>query len=423
VWLTRREIDRACELSCELSCDEAVIRDSDESGKHSYGETLLYIAADTLKGTGGKTPRAVLSTTMCEEKKALKERLAAIIKAKKRTRAALVASVALVIVAVPAACAPGAGNRARTVDEIIGSDDPRFRGLVEEVYEKSILVRVYEDEDIRKSSDLIDVLLVNANPDANSGYEVGDEVCVYFDGTIAESYPAKVSAYAVLIENRTAVGIIPDGLNVPDAVLTAAVDWVRSDYAGSRDIGSINANKDKGAEFDNRRIDYIEHVYSYDDMNIDVYRFEWRVHTTTPDKIQPAGGEEIDADGRFLDNYPHSWYLYLEGRDGELFCLFAMMENDCAPGDEAFTRDMLNRLATDNQDTSSLSDEQLASGIFAVLMELYELDPGLNYGLKYIAADLTPLPERAHRPLTALLRPFASDMGCELLLSSYITVA
>ena len=58
----RREVDRAC----ELSCDEAVIRNFDNDGKKDYGNTLISVASDS------KTPRAVLSTTMCEEKKNLK---------------------------------------------------------------------------------------------------------------------------------------------------------------------------------------------------------------------------------------------------------------------------------------------------------------------------------------------------------------
>jgi beta-lactamase regulating signal transducer with metallopeptidase domain len=99
VWLTCREIDRAC----ELSCDEAVIRDFDARGRRSYGETLLYVAV-------GKTPRAILSATVCEEKRDLKERLSAIMKAKKRTRVAVAASVAVVCIAVLAVCVLGAGS-------------------------------------------------------------------------------------------------------------------------------------------------------------------------------------------------------------------------------------------------------------------------------------------------------------------------
>ncbi len=100
VWLVRREIDRAC----ELSCDEAVIRNLDTDGKQNYGETLLYVAADA------KTLHAVLSTTMCEEKKALKERLGAIMKSKKHTRLAIIVSVVLIIAVGGAVIALGAGK-------------------------------------------------------------------------------------------------------------------------------------------------------------------------------------------------------------------------------------------------------------------------------------------------------------------------
>ena len=100
VWLVRREIDRAC----ELSCDEAVIRNLDTDGKQNYGETLLYVAADS------KTPHAVLSTTMCEEKKALKERLGAIMKSKKHTRLAIIVSAVLIITIGGTAVVLGAGR-------------------------------------------------------------------------------------------------------------------------------------------------------------------------------------------------------------------------------------------------------------------------------------------------------------------------
>ncbi len=99
VWLARREIDRIC----ELSCDEAVIRKLDQKGKQSYGDTLISVAADT------KATRAVLSTTMCEEKEVLKERLDAIMKYQKRTWLTMVLSTVIVIIAVGAVCILGAG--------------------------------------------------------------------------------------------------------------------------------------------------------------------------------------------------------------------------------------------------------------------------------------------------------------------------
>ncbi|MDR1914500.1 MAG: M56 family metallopeptidase, partial [Clostridiales bacterium] len=116
VYIVRAEIDRAC----ELSCDEAVIRDLNTDGKQSYGDTLIYVAANS------KTPRAVLSTTMCDEKNDLKERLEAIMKSKKHTRAAIIISAALIIAVAGTAIALGAGQ---------GGKDNRifFRGDEEQI--------------------------------------------------------------------------------------------------------------------------------------------------------------------------------------------------------------------------------------------------------------------------------------------------
>ena len=86
VYFVRHEIDRAC----ELACDEAVIKNLDNNGKQSYGDTLIAVAADK------KLPKTVLSTTMCEEKKALKERLGSIMKHKRFSVLAIGGSCVLV---------------------------------------------------------------------------------------------------------------------------------------------------------------------------------------------------------------------------------------------------------------------------------------------------------------------------------------
>ena len=100
VWIARREISRAC----ELSCDEAVIRNMDNHGKQNYGETLICVAGDA------KTPLTVLSTTMCEEKRELKERLAAIMESKKYTKFAVLASAIVILIVTLVACTLGAGT-------------------------------------------------------------------------------------------------------------------------------------------------------------------------------------------------------------------------------------------------------------------------------------------------------------------------
>jgi beta-lactamase regulating signal transducer with metallopeptidase domain len=97
VWLVRREIDRAC----ELSCDEAVIAKLDKSGRQTYGDTLIYVAAD-------HKPHTALA--MSESGRNLKERLGAIMKNKKRTRIAIIVSVVLIAAVAAVAIALGAGK-------------------------------------------------------------------------------------------------------------------------------------------------------------------------------------------------------------------------------------------------------------------------------------------------------------------------
>lgn len=79
-------------------------------------------------------------------------------------------------------------------------DEPNFTGIVDEVNKGSILVSVNEDEDEIKSSDLISVLLDVELKDSITDLKVGDEVRVYYDGSIAESYPAQVDkVYAIIL--------------------------------------------------------------------------------------------------------------------------------------------------------------------------------------------------------------------------------
>lgn len=120
VWVVRREIDRAC----ELACDEAAIRNMDVNNRQNYGETLISVASDK------KIPLPVLSTTMCAEKRAIKERLRAIMKSKKHTKLAIIASTLVFLAVALTACALGAARSASgneiepDLGSIFGNDAP-----------------------------------------------------------------------------------------------------------------------------------------------------------------------------------------------------------------------------------------------------------------------------------------------------------
>lgn len=78
--------------------------------------------------------------------------------------------------------------------------EQNFTGVVLEVHDETILAKVNAEEDVYKSSDLVSVSLDVQIPDGLSEYSVGDEVRVYYNGEIAESYPAQVTTvYAITI--------------------------------------------------------------------------------------------------------------------------------------------------------------------------------------------------------------------------------
>ena len=88
VYFMRREMNKAC----ELACDESVIKRFDINEMQQYGDTLIAVAADSIR----KVPVPI---TMFEDKKNLKERLDAIMKHKKQSkRTVIVASVILVTI-------------------------------------------------------------------------------------------------------------------------------------------------------------------------------------------------------------------------------------------------------------------------------------------------------------------------------------
>lgn len=87
----------------------------------------------------------------------------------------------------------------KTLDQVIDTE-PCFTGTVLEVRTNSLLVEADEGEDIRRSSDLLDVSLLVEYEDGKSAYQVGDKVTVYYDGSVAESYPAQINTvYAVFL--------------------------------------------------------------------------------------------------------------------------------------------------------------------------------------------------------------------------------
>jgi hypothetical protein len=87
-------------------------------------------------------------------------------------------------------------------------NEPHFAGVVLEVFDGSILVKVNEGEAIRNSSDLIFVSLDVYLADSITDFMSGDEVVVFFDGTIMETYPAQVNTvYAIMLTSPSKTSV------------------------------------------------------------------------------------------------------------------------------------------------------------------------------------------------------------------------
>ncbi|WP_353095936.1 M56 family metallopeptidase [Tissierella praeacuta] len=88
IYFINREIDK----NCELSCDENIIKKLDDKGKKIYGDTLLA----SLKFNGSYN-NAIISITLSEDARLLKERLGAIMNFRKRSKVTVALSMILTI--------------------------------------------------------------------------------------------------------------------------------------------------------------------------------------------------------------------------------------------------------------------------------------------------------------------------------------
>lgn len=126
-------------------------------------------------------------------------------------------------------------------------------------------------------------------------YFDGEDLLVYKDGTTYTDHVA-------------------DGIDVPDEVLTAARDQVRSymeqfqGMAWNEDYTAIDASP----EWDDWRITslkLVDEAPAYPELGIKVYGLSFELHTPIPERIMPAGGTWVDEDGWVGGMYVESPYL------------------------------------------------------------------------------------------------------------------
>lgn len=131
-----------------------------------------------------------------------------------------------------------------------------------------------------------------------------------------------------------------DNIDVPKAVLSEAKDQVANYF-------NVICADIPEHQYTDWRIEKLEWVYIYaeaDGMDLDIYCMNYEFLSEAPENIILAGGMYITEDNWVCPTYPNCTYLVFNA-DSNAF-LFAMMENDCYPGDELFTEDLLRKLSS-----------------------------------------------------------------------------
>lgn len=136
------------------------------------------------------------------------------------------------------------------------------------------------------------------------------------------------------------IGLVMEGIDVPEDVLVAAKTQVQQLFA-------INRTDYPDYNYINWRIERLTYSYTYDDLNgmqIVIFQMNYEIFTESPENILLTGGMYITEDNWVMPSYPNSTYLIFQ-RDGDnLKFLRSMAENDCTPGTELFTEDLLKIL-------------------------------------------------------------------------------
>lgn len=153
---------------------------------------------------------------------------------------------------------------------------------------------------------------------------------LYFDGEHLLLYK----------QNRTAVDHISPGVSGSDEVIAVLKQQIQEIFDTSRQTAQADPSQ---PDYDDWRIESLTGPF-YEQINntvITLYRYNYELHTTTPDRVVVAGGMYLDEEGWKSPGYPDCEYLYfLLTPEGELEYLYTDMQNDCGPGDEFF-RDSL----------------------------------------------------------------------------------
>lgn len=155
-------------------------------------------------------------------------------------------------------------------------------------------------------------------------------------------------------------GTVMDGIDVPEEVLAAAKKYVAEAFDEENESVTQTENGlvvvSPVYNYLEWRITDLEKTYTYDmtDGNdLDVYRMNYEFKVDDPEKVPLAGGMYITDGNWVCPTYPNATFLIFDASDNTH--LFTMMENDCVPGSDTFTADLLRRLSQAEGSETGLS--------------------------------------------------------------------
>lgn len=136
--------------------------------------------------------------------------------------------------------------------------------------------------------------------------------------------------------NSDEIGIVLDGIDVPDLVLEAAKGSVQKTF-------DIFAEDYPDYKYANWRIISLSYNYTYEElegMKLVLYQLNYEFLSESPDSVVLAGGMYMTEDDWVMPTYPNSTYLIFQEDDNTLTFLESIMINDASPGSQLFTEDI-----------------------------------------------------------------------------------
>lgn len=275
----------------ELACDEGVVKDGDEEYKKSYAEALLACSV---------RQRTVNACPLAFGEDGVKERIGNVMNYKK--------PAFWVLLTAAAAC---------MIIAVCFMTDPQKKGT--------------------QNAGAADA------ENGNGSIEAEDETQGAAGSQESGSRTEEVQGnpQGVRIEaGKDAEGIQQD---VPSVVWEQAQQYVQAAFDQAEE--AFENSSGTGSSYTEWRIQKLELCYTYENMagmTCEIYRLNYEFLAELPEQVILVGGMEISEDGWVVPECRDSHYLVFS-RKGDMLTFFcSMYENDCMPGDELFTSDLLN---------------------------------------------------------------------------------